>query len=589
MNLVKRFLTWEGVLDFLEDMGLIKSQTQTLHDEVADDATAVEASRQQIVGIQTDITTKHDEVSDDATAVSTMLGMAQDIQIDVTDIQADITNKQTDITTKHNEVDADATAVETSRQQVQSWYLSVEGWFSTISGWYTQMEAWVGQVSANTTAAANSAATANSAASQAANIVFAGSTDFPTVPPVFSWHCDSGELDPRIDLSYTGNLSVTDQRGVLRSVPQGARALDYDPVTRACLGLPTWESRTNSIRNSTMQGAVAGAIGSGGALPTNWSISVSGLSAEIVSIGKENGRDYMDLKCSGISTGGQIILYIDGNAAVSGVTPGRSWTASTWMKLVSGSLSNLTSALLQIQERNSSSAYLAAGTFDFKSTLNDQLTRQVITRTLSDPATTKINSALLFGSTNGTAIDFTLRLAAPQLELGASASPYIPTSGMAASRGNINAVIQGPALQSIFKGLSEFTMVLEVDVRTDGLDQHLLTYLDNGNSFYAFRKNASGGVYVNIRQDGQLTGDISLAASHGTGICRYAGKFKPGDFRASFNGGTVRTSSSQNSFVPTRLQWGSQTGTPSGGQIVRQVIIYGPGITDAQLQALSRL
>jgi hypothetical protein len=59
-------------------------------------------------------------------------------------------------------------------------------------------------------------------------------------------------------------------------------------------GLLVEEARTNSIRNNSMQGAVAGTPGT---LPTNWSESrAAGLTQTVVGTGTQNGIDYIDIR-----------------------------------------------------------------------------------------------------------------------------------------------------------------------------------------------------------------------------------------------------------------------------------------------------
>jgi len=79
--------------------------------------------------------------------------------------------------------------------------------------------------------------------------------------------------------------------------------LDYsnaDGTLSTCPRLLLEPQRTNSIRNSSMVGAVAG---SPGTLPTNWTRqNSSGLTQTVVGVGVENGLQYVDINLSGIAT-----------------------------------------------------------------------------------------------------------------------------------------------------------------------------------------------------------------------------------------------------------------------------------------------
>src|SRR5262245_45817020 len=82
-------------------------------------------------------------------------------------------------------------------------------------------------------------------------------------------------------------------------------AFGANVLRRTDNGILVEESRTNSIQNNSMQGAVAGVIGSGGAYPTNWSNNSgggnnpAGLTVTIVGTGTELGIDFVDIRWNG--------------------------------------------------------------------------------------------------------------------------------------------------------------------------------------------------------------------------------------------------------------------------------------------------
>ena len=85
-----------------------------------------------------------------------------------------------------------------------------------------------------------------------------------------------------------------DTAGNLIQFPSGAPRITNK-------GVLIEESRTNSIRNSTASnGAVAGVVGSGGSLPTNWIKDVgTGITWNVLGTGIEYGVDYVDVRFSG--------------------------------------------------------------------------------------------------------------------------------------------------------------------------------------------------------------------------------------------------------------------------------------------------
>jgi len=108
-------------------------------------------------------------------------------------------------------------------------------------------------------------------------------------------------VDPRVTFTRATTATFFNQLGVLTTANNDVPRIDYNPTTLQPQGLLVEEQRTNSIRNSTAQGAVAGTPGT---VPTNWLISsdANGIAREIIGTGVENGITYLDLKYSGTPT-----------------------------------------------------------------------------------------------------------------------------------------------------------------------------------------------------------------------------------------------------------------------------------------------
>lgn len=204
---------------------------------------------------------------------------------------------------------------------------------------------------------------------------------------------------------------------------------DYNPSTLAAQGLLIEEQRTNSIRNNTMVGAVAGTPGT---LPTNWSWGGTATFA-VVATGTESGIAYIDLRIQGASAADTWNLFYEVTSQVAAVN-GQSWTGGVYFKLVAGSTTNLpliqrlvfrNSSLANIQQLDS--AVLAP------TTANLSTQRNTISSTATQATTAYVTLQLNSGTPTG-AFDITLRIGLPQLELGAFATSVIPTSTVAVTR-----------------------------------------------------------------------------------------------------------------------------------------------------------
>ena len=204
---------------------------------------------------------------------------------------------------------------------------------------------------------------------------------------------------------------ITFSRGTNATYFDSAGVLKYAP--------------NNAIRNSTMVNAAAGTPGTA---PTNWTLtSGGGVTREIVGVGAESGITYIDVRFSAAS--GINFFVIPELATQVAALSGQSWTSSFYIQLVGGSLTNLTIDH-NLQENSAAGAFLAATIVQFTPT-NAALVgqRYSISRTLNNASTAFLQNYIR-GVASG-AYDITLRIGLPQLEIGDTVGPAIPTSGTA--------------------------------------------------------------------------------------------------------------------------------------------------------------
>jgi len=238
---------------------------------------------------------------------------------------------------------------------------------------------------------------------------------------------------------------------------QSATVGPYVPTTTAAatsnttesLGLLVEEARTNSIRNNTMVGAVAGTPGT---LPTNWvaTTSGSGVTREIVGTGTENGIAYVDIRYAGTTTASlTFTVTCEPNTFVVAAN-GQSWTYSAYVKIVAGSFSGFNAPQIIIDEYSSGGAFLAGQTTSVPA-FTSTLTRITATRTNTNASTAFLQAGVRYYASSGNTIDMTLRIGLPQLEQGAFATSPIPTTTAAATRAADLVDITGSAFSSWFR------------------------------------------------------------------------------------------------------------------------------------------
>jgi len=172
--------------------------------------------------------------------------------------------------------------------------------------------------------------------------------------------------------------------------------------------------------------------GSPGTLPTNWFATSTGgvVTRTIVGGGTETGVDYIDIRFQFSAAGSAAIQYEGGN--VISCTPGQIWSTSVFLKLVSGSLSNITLSV-GITEDDSSGNFLIGSNGNVTPT-NGTLSSQRYShiRTISNVAAAYTYGTISF-SVFGIA-DITLRIGLPQMEQHNYVSSVIKTSTTTVTR-----------------------------------------------------------------------------------------------------------------------------------------------------------
>ena len=198
------------------------------------------------------------------------------------------------------------------------------------------------------------------------------------------------------------------------------------------LGLLVQPARTNSIRNNTMAGAAAGTPGT---LPTNWAMSGAGLTLSVVSSGTLAGINYVDLRWSG-TTGGTVgSAAFESNTQIAAAS-GQQWSQSVYLGIIAGSFANVSSIFLNSISRTSVGGFVANHTTgNLSSSLSSTIVRITNSLTLTGGGTVAVVvPAVQMGWTSGVAVDFTLRIGLPEMELGSFATTPIATGTAAVTR-----------------------------------------------------------------------------------------------------------------------------------------------------------
>lgn len=259
-----------------------------------------------------------------------------------------------------------------------------------------------------------------------------------------------GLAGPTLDLNFqNGSVTVPpmvftrasaaatyfDITGTLQTVGANVPRIDYGAVPGAVpLGLLIEESRANTISNSTMLGVTNGALPAPGVLPTNWfQGATTNQVLTILGTGVENGIAYIDFS---------IVASGAGSSRIQFESPAPTWPGSTayaltaYVKLLSGSFAGFSSFNLQAFSLPSAVPTSVSLT---GVTTAGLATQRFTTTGVTGAADTSVRPEFFCTATGAGSV--TLRIGAPQLELGAFPTSYIPTSGVAVTRAADLAVV----------------------------------------------------------------------------------------------------------------------------------------------------
>ena len=362
---------------------------------------------------------------------------------------------------------------------------------------------------------------------------------------------------------------------------------DYNPTTLAPLGLLIEEARTNSIRNNTMKGTVAGTPGT---LPTNWTAPALGtLSRTIVGTGTANGVEYIDVRFFGTTSLTSVTMGFDQNTQIPALN-GQAWTASMYFSVIAGSAANITSIVNAVVGRNSSGTTLEYFPgVDRKG--QTTFARASNTATFTNALTVFSQSLIVFTFASGVAIDITIRIGLPQLEQGAFATSVIRTTATALTRAADIAVMTGTNFSDWFNPV-EGTFVANYD--TVGFfgslgSPGIISASDQSISNRIQLSHLNGPTRRAVVSTGSSVFDNQTTGQSVAGVpSKFAIAYKTDDFAACANGGTVGTDNLGALPTVNRFYIGQDYGAfNSLNGHVRSVAYYPRRLANAELQALT--
>lgn len=197
------------------------------------------------------------------------------------------------------------------------------------------------------------------------------------------------------------------------------------------VGLMAEEATTNFQRNPRAEGGVAGSPGTPPSLWGFWSPPPSGLTRTLA-YGTLDGIPYVDVTYTGTLASPATINHAFTGSTDASAVAGQTWAVASYVSVFGSSLP--TTAFLRLQEVNAS-VYTASNVpIPRVSTAPDlHNARQEVKRMFTDASTTAASGLVSVALAAG-AVNFTLRMALPQVEQGGTAtSVVLPPAGSPAA------------------------------------------------------------------------------------------------------------------------------------------------------------
>ena len=212
-----------------------------------------------------------------------------------------------------------------------------------------------------------------------------------------------------------------DSTGALATAAIGVVRTDYSTGNPVQLNEPAGK---NWLPNPRAEGMIAG---SPGTAPNSWANAYGfGLTRTIVGVGTEGGVPYIEIRYNGTSTAAGY-TYFDFTPWNIPTTQNDNWTLSAFLRLTAGSWSNINAMQLQMFGGNSvpSQVDFTGLTISYPTSAALSTQRYKVSGAFVNSAVVVALARYIIGFATGLAIDFTVRIGAPQMEKTTAASSVI--------------------------------------------------------------------------------------------------------------------------------------------------------------------
>jgi hypothetical protein len=230
-------------------------------------------------------------------------------------------------------------------------------------------------------------------------------------------------------LPATSVLATTRSSPIILPDAAGVyQSLGNDTLPRTDRGLYANGQVTNGIRNPRAEGATVGVVGSGGVVPTNWTVNGRSTTVTVAEVGTEFGLPYIDLYFIGNTgaAGGGLLVDFEPTASQIVAAAGEVWTTSVFFRWLSAPSGPVSPPVISQIFRDSSNAALLTSEQEFSAAA---FVRADVVAT-APASTAKITSRLRVPVGSDSVIDARMRVYAPQtVRSNFACPPVLPPVG----------------------------------------------------------------------------------------------------------------------------------------------------------------
>jgi len=417
---------------------------------------------------------------------------------------------------------------------------------------------------------------------EVAGTIVQSSIEYPTIRPVLDLNFAATKtLDRRITFTRDGVGTYYDELGVLRYASNNVPRFDHDSTTGESLGLLIEESRTNLVIYSNRGEGLNGAPYYG-----NWNAASYTNNFAVAPDGTTTAWKFRPTTPS------------SSRVARVSVTAGNTYTFSVWLKkdpsvTVSDGVWDYFKYLITWSQNGSTVTSAATVPLVSGSTTSAELTTKWRRFSVSYVAPANMTS-MEFGISNANSGSgdpgYSVFVWGAQVEEGAFATSYIPTTGSTVTRAADNAVIKGTNFTDFYNS-TEGTLVSEhMGAGNANASPYIAMLSDGTNNERIIIMSDYADYQMVVKENGANQAILDAGTPNLNVKNKNATAFKKDDFALSLNGGTVATDTSGNMSVVNQLWIGSRNGADSYmNNTIQSLKYYNKRLPNAQLQGLTYL